>query len=699
MNLNLDIGPEIMRDDDMPEQSAHILNLKSVDGAKKSAAHKTVSLDMKEEIKSKRDPSGRICLVGEIPAEKQGLGRVGMIVAALLLIVALNLGQVLFLGKSKGKEALATAAEAFTSLQSATQSVISGEDGADILLFNQAETLFADAQEKSKFLLVHKSEWLAEPSEVKSLRNILEAGTLIAEVGQHISMAKTSFSNIPAEGSLTEFINKVSTDQLEPASAKLDRINVLLADVDLSSTDYETKFIDLREKVKALSSMFRMWVENKDAVLALLGDRYPQRYMVLLMNNDEMRPGGGFIGSIVLVDINDGRLTNYEFHDVYEYDGNYHDAIEVPIHELRALTNVWRLRDSNVSPDFPYSAKKAAWFLEHEGGPGVDGVIGLNLSAAQAMLEVTGPLTVPSLSKPISAETLPTLLSALVESKYYGASSPKQILNELVKSFIEKLKDPGVDGKLASRLMLEAGKKQILAYHKFPEVEEFITRLGMDGSLPKLSEIKDDFFMPIFTNIGGNKSDRYVKTQISQDTQLLNDGAVIGSLTISRTHTFDAATLAWMKQITRDYGFTKWSEGLEKTLGNAPNKTGIRIYLPEGAKIFATEGVLRDDIQFYYDPIQEVSYYYTESLINPSENKTFTIQYSLPRDFIGDYKEYDFHVYKQPGLKNITFTKTFTAPDKTMLSSYPLPTSASQLRDYIYQNNFESDLDIKLLYR
>lgn len=691
MNLKLDIGPEIIRDDDMPEQSDHVLNLKTVDGAKKKAAHDTVTLDTKEEIRSNGASPGRICLVGET----QGLGRVGMIAVALFLIVALNLGQVLFLGKTKGKEALATAAEAFTSLQGATQSVVSGELGADLILFDQAETLFADAQEKSKFLLVHQSEWLAEPAEVKSLRNILDAGALIAEVGRHISLAKTALLNFPAEGSLTEYINRISVDELEPASQKLDQINTLLADVDLSSTGYETKFIDLREKVKALSSMFRMWLESKDAVLTLLGDRYPQRYMILLMNNDEMRPGGGFIGSIVLVDINDGRLTDYEFHDVYEYDGNYHAAIEVPIHELKSLANFWRLRDSNISPDFTYSAQKAAWFLEHEGGPGVDGVIGLNLSAAQAMLEETGPLTVPSLAKPISAETLPTLLSALVESKYYGAASPKQILNELVNSFLKSK----IDAKLASRVMLEAGKKQILAYHKFPEVQALIARLGLDGALPKLAEADDDFFMPVFTNIGGNKSDRYVGTQISHDTQILNDGGVVGTLTIDRTHAFNAATLAWIKQITREYGFTKWNDGLEKTLGNAPNKTGIRIYIPDGAKILATQGILRDELQFYYDPLQEVSYYYTESLLNPGENKTFTIQYSLPWNFIGDFKEYNFHVYKQPGLKNITFVKTFTSPDSIMLSSYPLPTSTSQLQDYVYQNNFESDLDIKVLYR
>ncbi len=697
MNLKLDIGPEILGEEDMPVVSEHLLNLKSADGEKKSQAHENVTLDTKEEIRSQRTASGRICIVGEISADKQGLGRIGMIAAAVFLIILLNLGQVLFLGKTKGNEALASAAQAFTSLKGAGQSVILGENGADMILFDQAEKLFADAEEKSKFLLVHESEWLAEPNEVKSLRNILSAGTLIAEVGQHISASKTAFSSLPKEGSLTEYLDQISINNLEPASEKLNQINTLLAEVDLSSTGYETKFIDFREKVKALSAMFQMWVQNKDAVLTLLGNRYPQRYLVLLMNNDEMRPGGGFIGSFVLVDINDGRLTNYEFHDVYEYDGIFQQILEVPIHELKSLTSAWKMRDSNISPDFTYSAQKAAWFLEQEGGPGVDGVIGVNLSAMQAMLEETGPLVVPSLTKAISAETLPTLLSTLVESKYYGASSPKQILNELVKSFIEKVKDTEIDRKLAARVMLEAGKKQILAYSKFPEVEALITQLHLDGAMPKLSTVSDDYFMPIFTNIGANKSDRYMQTSINHDTQILNDGGVIGTVSISRTHSFSDSTLSWIKQIAKDYGFTKWNSDLEKVLGNSPNKTGIRIYLPEGSKILSTSGVLRDDVQFYYDPLEEVSYFYTELSVNPAETKSFSIQYSLPQSFKGDFKEYNFHVYKQPGLKSINFTKTFTS-ERTLLSSYPIPSSTDPLYNYVLKNNFESDTDMKLLY-
>ena len=42
------------------------------------------------------------------------------------------------------------------------------------------------------------------------------------------------------------------------------------------------------------------------AILSLLGDRYPHRYLILLQNNAESRPTGGFIGSFLIVDINNG---------------------------------------------------------------------------------------------------------------------------------------------------------------------------------------------------------------------------------------------------------------------------------------------------------------------------------------------------------------------------------------------------------
>lgn len=692
MTVKLDIGPESLGDDKLPEPSQHVLNIKAADGHKLVEAHKGVSLDLKEEIRHQKNSSGRICIVGESTRSKQGLGRMPMVAGAMLVILILNLIQLPLLGKSKGEEALAIAGEAFTSLQDAGTSVISG--GSDMTSFEEAQQLFKEAEEKSEFLLKYQSKWLPAPEQVQSLQNMLDSGYLMAEVGAHLTAVKTSFENLPSEGSLTDYLKQISVNDLEPAAEKVAKIEELISVVDMSSTPYQTKFIELKEKLGELSNLLSLWVESKDEVYTILGDRYPQKYLVLLMNNDEMRPGGGFIGSYLLIDLDEGRLTNMSFHDIYELDNLFYEQIEMPLHELKSLTSLWRMRDSNIFPDFPTSAKKAMWFLEHEGGPGVDGVLAVNLSAAQSMLRASGPIKVPSLSKEISEESFPTVMSTLVEAKVFGADSPKKILGELISEFTKVASNAEVKQNIAINAFAEANKKQILFYHKDINVQNLLASMGLDNSIPQLSTLTNDFFMPIFTNIGANKTDRYMTTDISHATKVMNDDSIVNTVSITRTHTFTRDTLAWMKNLMAGYNFTAWNKDIEGVLGNAPNHTGIRIYLPQNAQILETTGILRDEIQFFYDPYQDVSYYYVDQTVNPAESETFSITYSLPWEFGSSYDSYTAQIFKQPGLKQVTIKKTLETERREILSSNPVSQSNEA---FLYEGNFANDLDFNLL--
>lgn len=692
MTVKLEIGPESLGDDKLPEPSQHVLNIKAADGQKIVEAHKGVSLDLKEEIRHQKNSSGRICIVGESPRSKSGLGRMPMIAGAMLVILILNVIQIPLLGKSKGEEALALAGEAFTSLQDAGTSAISG--GGDSSSFEEAQQLFKEAEEKSEFLLKYQSEWLPAPEQVRSLQNLLDSGYLMTEVGAHLAAAKSSFATLPAEGSLTDYLKEISVNDLEPAAEKMAKIEELISVVDMSSTPYQTKFVELKEKLHELSNLLGLWVESKDEVYTILGDRYPQKYLVLLMNNDEMRPGGGFIGSYLLVDINEGRMTGMSFHDVYELDNLFYEEIEMPLHELKGLTSLWRMRDSNVFPDFPTSAKKAMWFLEHEGGPGVDGVIAVNLSAAISMLEATGPIKVASLPKEITAETFPTVMSTLVEAKVFGADSPKKVLGELISEFTKHMGSAEIKQKIAINLFTEIHKKQVLLYHKDANVQNLLTSMNLDSSIPQLSTLEGDFFMPIFTNVGANKTDRYMKTDIAHATKILQDDAIVNTVSITRTHTFTRDTLAWVKDVMAGYNFSAWNKDIEGVLGNAPNHTGIRIYLPQNSQILETTGILRDEIQFFYDPYQDLSYYYIDQTVNPAESETFSITYTLPWEFGTSYDSYTAQIFKQPGLKQVTIKKTLETEDREILSSNPVSQSNEA---FLYEGNFMNDLEFSLL--
>ena len=697
--LKLDIGPEKGHvGEEIPRSSKHVLNLKNVDGKEKKDAHKEVSVNLKEEIKAKRK-TDRICIVGELDESKKGLGRIPMVAGALLIILFLNMGQMMFLGKQQGGETLALAGEAFTTMQSAGQAFISGEEGADVLLFGEAADLLQAAEAEAAPLLSHQSAWLKEPEEIQSVRALLEAGNLVTEIGTHVAEARRLMEALPDEGSLTDYIEMVSVDHLEPAAQKIATMNSLLSDVDLSMTEYQDSFVEFRLKFEEASAIFDLWMEAKDPVLTLLGADLPQHYLVLLANNDEMRLGFGFIGSIAIVDVNDGRVTDMEFHDVYDLDDSYFEHVEVPVHELQALTTEWRLRDSNVSVDFPTSAQYAMDFLDLEGGPGVDGVIMVNLSAAQSLLEITGDLSIPSLEKALNAETFPVVLSTLVEAKVSGVTSPKAILGEVLDAFKIAAGQESLRLDLGTAILDEMRKKQVLVYHTHPEVQDFIVSMGVDGSIPIFGEFQEDFFMPAFTNIGANKTDRYMETNIIHDTHVLEDGNMVVAVTIERTHTYTDATDAWIKSTMAEYGFTAWNEGLDRTLGKATNKSGIRLYLPEGISFLESQGALRDDFQFFYDPAMDLSYYYYEMSVDPGATESFTAFFALPWQVGGDFEEYNFNLFKQAGLKNVTYTKTVQAPSHMMLSSFPLATDSQEGIDYILHGPFNNDVSGEVLFR
>lgn len=679
-----------------------MLSLKDVDLEKKKEAHKQVSVDLKEEIKQKNKQPGRICIVGELPRSKQGLGRAPVVVAALLMILALNMGQFMFLGTQRGNQALNLATAAVVELEQAGGAFLSGEEGAETVLSQEAQTLFQQAEDEASFLLAHQSEWLPEPSKVRSLRNLLEVGEETAEVVQHIARFKAGMQNLPEQGSLTSYLSQLSAEELEPATQKIQNINALLAEVNAGDLpqDYQERFIEYRSTLEEISAWSALWTDVKEPLLYALGDRYVQHYLVLLMNNDEMRRGGGFIGSYAILELNDGRISDLKFKDVYDLDGQLLNPPEMPVHELKELSNQWGLRDSNIDPDFVVSAQHALYLTDLEGEQGFDGVIGVNLSAAEELLKQLGPVYVESLGREVQPEHFATVMSTLIEAKTYGANSPKEVLGEFLNSALDQTGSAQKQLNLLTGMLSQIESKNVLFYHKNPQVQQWLETLNWAGTLPKLSTVEGDFLMPTFTNVGGDKTDRYMQTQMDHDTRILEDGSVVNELSITRTHTFTQETETQLEQLMRDYGFTQWNETLKRIMGRKTNRTGLRLYVPEGALIMDVSGDFhRDELQFFYDQEEDLSYYYVKWGVGPGQTQTLNIQYALPWKMEGDFPEYNFQLFKQPGLRNVQVSKTVAAPNDIMLSSHPLPNVSSEEGvDYSLETALE-DLQLNVLYR
>ena len=81
-------------------------------------------------------------------------------------------------------------------------------------------------------------------------------------------------------------------------------------------------------------------------------------FLVLFQNSDELRPGGGYIGSFGIIKIKGEQITAVDTHDTNIFDSAKATGVEPP-YPMGKMLNItdWEMRDSNWSADFPTNAR------------------------------------------------------------------------------------------------------------------------------------------------------------------------------------------------------------------------------------------------------------------------------------------------------------------------------------------------------
>ncbi|MEA3304178.1 MAG: DUF4012 domain-containing protein [Patescibacteria group bacterium] len=137
-----------------------------------------------------------------------------------------------------------------------------------------------------------------------------------------------------------------------------------LLDVSFFPEKYQPVLRELQSVFYYFEGYKQYYVDYYDLALELLGEKDLQRYLFVFQNSAEIRPTGGFIGSLMLLDFLDGVYTQTPI-DVYKLDGQLTEKIPIP-YGLQKVAENFYLRDSNYWPDFPQSAEQISWFLEKE---------------------------------------------------------------------------------------------------------------------------------------------------------------------------------------------------------------------------------------------------------------------------------------------------------------------------------------------
>lgn len=477
--------------------------------------------------------------------------------------------------------------------------------------------------------------------------------------------------------------------QLNLASQKIAQVKVKLSDQNFQgrlpralqgrSEDLLNKldqYTDLIEKARIASLLM-------PELTAIDGKK---SYLVLLQNNFELRPTGGFIGSYAKLSFEKGKLTNIVVDDVYNLDGNLKEVIEPP-GELKSDLGQTRLylRDSNFDPDFPTSARLAEFFFKREAGEMVNGVIALDLAASAALLSAVGGLDLPEYGEHVDGTNLFERAITRAEVNFFPGSQAKKnyltsLQNQLFNKifYLSKQNWPAIIQAVSASLE----QKHILIYLSDPTLFSYLVSENWAGVLTRGTEGKQgetkDFLAVIEANLGANKSNYYLTRQYLLETSLGKEGQIFHKLKISYKN-----------------------DSPSEVFPGGKYKNRLRLYLPLGVKLTKVswgDKEITSSVGSFSDYGR--TGYSMLLALDPKEEKILTVEYNLakPLDFTNQLAKYRLDIFKQPGTDKDRFDWSLTypinlevesQPDQAISTTQEVNIATDLLRDRSFMLNFK----------
>ncbi len=260
----------------------------------------------------------------------------------------------------------------------------------------------------------------------------------------------------------------------------------------------------------------------------------PSKYLVLASNNSEMRAGSGMLLSAGVMTLQDGQFDLGPMTDTGE--------LLVPAGAVPLGTNDfakrWGWADPSqewrnlaMSPTFPASAALAAQMWKAKTGQQVDGVFAIDPLGLQALIKVSGPVTVGG--KLITKDNVihETLLQSYLDYEGYqgdpgslqsGTAARRERSSDIARAVIDQLDQQGWDvAKLVDELQSAAQGRHVMAWSSIPQQERGWQGAGISGRL------RADSLLVALQNRGGNKLDQFLGVIASIEHRPVKDGSEV----------------------------------------------------------------------------------------------------------------------------------------------------------------------------
>lgn len=393
-----------------------------------------------------------------------------------------------------------------------------------------------------------------------------------------------------------------------------------------------------------------------------------RQFLILFLNNTELRPGGGFIGVYGLMEVRDGQIENLISGDSYSIDAyvqgkdGYHVNAPPPlVSYLNQPT--WYFRDASWSPDFSQTARDATQLMRQEiafGGqpvPEINGVVGITPSFISRLLTFVGPITVEG--QTFTSDNIADQLEYQVEKGFEQEGVPveqrKEIVSTLTDELVDRLLDLPPSSWPSLFRILHAGfdEKEFALMSFDDKTQAALEDSGWAGVVNPVGS--DDALLVVDANLAALKTDPVVDRSVKYHFEPHGEGyRATVSITYDHHGGFDWKTTRY--------------------------RTYTRVYVPLGSTLVSSSGSLKDDKtrnpnlepgQVTVADELGMTSFGAFIAIEPGQTGTLTFTYDLPVYVANaiDRGTYRFLALKQLGAGdnlltlNLDFGTTLTAAE------------------------------------
>jgi hypothetical protein len=361
-------------------------------------------------------------------------------------------------------------------------------------------------------------------------RNLTRAGDRAVAVSTHLQEGRFA---VLERGRFDLRALDDAIAQAKGLVAQLDQVRAELSQVRgglFAPGSDETKRWAL-ERLDEAVARARPVVPTLATLPAALGADDPRTYMVALTTPAELRPGGGIPLAVVQVDLDRGVVQ------VRARDG----AIAENVHNAQTTWSAvsgdpWasggrftRFSMANSSPHFPTSGQELLRAYAARGRARPDGVIAIDPLAMRALLEVTGPVTVPGYGR-LTAENCVKETTHDAYVRWSGRAERRRYNEALLQTLLTRLLS-GRDLVNTGKVLGEAGaRRQMQIYATDPALQRALAGNGMDGAF---SPAGNDYVAVHTLNTNRSRMDYFQRRSVHQLVKLRPDGSAEVTRTVT----------------------------------------------------------------------------------------------------------------------------------------------------------------------